>query len=58
MYFLTILFIFMVAYGVCSTAILTPQKRSWQMFVDVIFRPYYNIYGELFIDRDPENGKW
>ena len=28
------------------------------MFIDVIFRPYYNIYGELFIDRDPENGKW
>ncbi|XP_066935830.1 transient receptor potential cation channel subfamily M member-like 2 [Clytia hemisphaerica] len=57
MYFLTILFVFMVAYGVCSTAILVPQKASWKMFIDVIFHPYYNIYGELFIDRDPEDSQ-
>ncbi|XP_066912898.1 transient receptor potential cation channel subfamily M member-like 2 isoform X3 [Clytia hemisphaerica] len=57
MYFLTILFVFMVAYGVCSTAILVPQKASWKMFIDVIFHPYYNIYGELFIDRDPEGSQ-
>lgn len=49
MYFLTILFVFLCAYGVSVAAILKPQTPSWKMLVDVIFHPYYNIYGELFL---------
>ena len=52
MKFLTILFIFTIAHGVCFTAILKPQSRSWNMLRDVVFHPYYNIYGELFFDDE------
>ncbi|XP_057292178.1 transient receptor potential cation channel subfamily M member 3-like isoform X1 [Hydractinia symbiolongicarpus] len=55
MYFLVILFVFLLAYGVATKAILQPQAAGWHMLRDIFFHPYYNIYGELFIDRDPEN---
>lgn len=57
MYFLVILFVFLLAYGVATKAILQPQAAGWHMLRDIFFHPYYNIYGELFIDRDPENSK-
>jgi len=50
MKFLAILFVFTLAHGVCFTAIMSPQLRSWKMLTDVIFHPYYNIYGELFFE--------
>ena len=43
----------MLAYGVSVISILKPQGSGLDMLVDVIFHPYFNIYGELFIDRDP-----
>lgn len=57
MYFLIILFVFLVAHGVAMTAILIPGPPSMQMLVYSLFHPYFNIYGELFIDRDPADGK-
>ncbi|XP_012554388.2 transient receptor potential cation channel subfamily M member 1 isoform X1 [Hydra vulgaris] len=53
--FLLILFVFLVAYGVSSAAILTPQTGGPKMIIDAMFHPYFNIYGELFIDRDPSD---
>ena len=46
----------MLAYGVSTGAILKPRKASWTMLADIFFHPYFIIYGELFIDRDEEEG--
>ena len=54
--FLLILFVFLVAYGVSAASILKPQVGDPKMILDAIFHPYFNIYGELFVDRDPSNG--
>ena len=56
MNFLSILVIVLFAYGVAVTSILKPQSSGWDMLKDVIFHPYFNIYGELFVDRD-KSGK-
>ena len=50
--FLFILVTVLLAYGVAVTSILKPQSSGWNMLKDVIFHPYFNIYGELFVDRD------
>ncbi|XP_047126597.1 transient receptor potential cation channel subfamily M member 3 isoform X2 [Hydra vulgaris] len=56
-YFLVILFVFLLAFGISTASILTPQDSEKHMFVQSIFRPYFNIYGELFIDRDAQTNK-
>ena len=50
--FLSILVIVLFAYGVAVISILKPQSSGWNMLKDVIFHPYFNIYGELFVNRD------
>ena len=50
MKFLAILFVFALAHGVCFNAILRPQEISWNMLRDIVFQPYFNIYGELFFE--------
>ena len=55
--FLIILFIFLLSYGIAFTAILQPGAPSGvRMLVQPLFKPYFNIYGEYFIDA-PEDGK-
>jgi len=56
LYFMSILAVFLVAYGVLTTAILTPRATSYLMLRDAIFHPYFNIYGELFVERDESAG--
>ena len=56
LYFITILLVFLVAYGVATNAILKPRKGSWSMLSDIFWHPYFNIFGELFVD-DPDKGK-
>ncbi|XP_048577809.1 transient receptor potential cation channel subfamily M member 7 isoform X2 [Nematostella vectensis] len=52
-YFLLIMVIFLLAYGVAQQAILFPnQPPSWAIISHIFFRPYFQIYGELFI-TDP-----
>ncbi|XP_047126609.2 transient receptor potential cation channel subfamily M member 1 isoform X2 [Hydra vulgaris] len=54
--FLLILFVFLVAYGISTASILVPQDAGFDMIINVFFHPYFNIYGELFVDRDPGDG--
>ena len=56
LYFITILLVFLVAYGVATNAILKPRKGNWSMLTDIFWHSYFNIYGELFVD-DPDKGK-
>ena len=54
LYFITILIVFMVAYGVATNNLLRPQKTNASKFIDIFFYPYFNIHGELFIENDAE----
>nr|XP_047126615.1 transient receptor potential cation channel subfamily M member 3 [Hydra vulgaris] len=51
--FMLILFVFLVAYGISAASILVPQDAGFDMIINAFFHPYFNIYGELFVDRDP-----
>ena len=46
-----ILGIFILSFGVAFQAILNPaQPVSADVLVDVLWRPYWQMFGELFID--------
>ncbi|XP_041465678.1 transient receptor potential cation channel subfamily M member 3-like isoform X1 [Lytechinus variegatus] len=50
--FIVILFVFLVSYGVASNALMSPMKIwDWNVLRDIIYIPYWQIYGELFIDE-------
>nr|XP_006816420.1 PREDICTED: transient receptor potential cation channel subfamily M member 3-like [Saccoglossus kowalevskii] len=56
MLFLVILLVFLISYGVASQALLYPNRRTayWGIFRDVVYMPYFQIYGELFLEElDP-----
>lgn len=41
----------MLAYGVASQALRYPnQQLDWALLKNVIYQPYWNIYGELFLE--------
>ncbi|RDD38223.1 Transient receptor potential cation channel trpm [Trichoplax sp. H2] len=50
--FLIILFVFLVAFGVSTQAMLNPVPE-WNsvVFKNIFYVPYYRIYGELFLDE-------
>lgn len=53
LYFLLIMVVFLLAYGVAQQAILFPYEQgSWGLISKIFFRPYFQTYGELFI-TDP-----
>lgn len=55
LYFLLIMVIFLLAYGVAQQAILYPNETaSWSMVSRVFFRPYFQVYGELFFVDAPD----
>ena len=57
LYFLLIMVVFLLAYGVAQQAILYPNEvASWSMVSRVFFRPYFQVYGELFVDA-PDTSK-
>lgn len=58
MYFLLIMVVFFLAYGIAQQAILFPQLKlpSWSMVSQVFFRPYFQAHGELFMEA-PDNSK-
>ena len=56
-YFLLIVVVFLMAYGVAQQSILFPQEAgSWELVPKVFFRPYFQIYGELFIEDNVYSG--
>ena len=49
--FLLVLAVFIVSFGVAFQAILHPnQAPSWTTLGDVLWRPYWQMFGELFLD--------
>ena len=56
-YFLLIMVVFLMAYGVAQQGILFSQETgSWGLISKVFFRPYFQVYGELFIEDNVYNG--
>ena len=51
-FFIAILCVFLVAYGVASQAILYPNATSFQeVITGVFFKAYFQMYGELFLEE-------
>ncbi|XP_052254943.1 transient receptor potential cation channel subfamily M member-like 2 [Dreissena polymorpha] len=52
MYFLIILAVFMVSYAIASHSVLYPvSPPTWDTVRQVLRRPYWHLYGELFLDE-------
>lgn len=59
MNFMSIVLVFMLAYGVGRDVILNPDTdRSFSTFVGRLFVPYFQMYGELFIEYPQESSKF
>ncbi|XP_063716344.1 transient receptor potential cation channel subfamily M member-like 2 isoform X3 [Symsagittifera roscoffensis] len=51
-FFLFILFVFLVSYGVALQAIMFPNETSWKKIIQGIFYyPYWQMFGELFLEE-------
>lgn len=49
--FILILSVFIISFGVAFQALLDPNKPpSWDLLVDILWRSYWQMYGELLID--------
>ncbi|XP_077298276.1 transient receptor potential cation channel, subfamily M isoform X2 [Arctopsyche grandis] len=70
-YFVVLLLVVLMSFGVCRQAILFPNsKASWRLIREVFYQPYFMLYGEVFADdidppcdTDPglepcETGRW
>ncbi|EGD73753.1 nudix-type domain-containing protein 9 isoform b [Salpingoeca rosetta] len=49
--FIFLLIIFLIGYGIAAQSLLFPDEPfSSQTVINVLFKPYFQIYGELFLD--------
>ncbi|XP_072021681.1 transient receptor potential cation channel subfamily M member 5-like [Amphiura filiformis] len=49
--FMGILVIVLIGYGVAAQAVLYPQVTDpLTVFIEILYRPYFQIYGELFLE--------
>lgn len=57
-YFVVLLLVVLMSFGVCRQAILYPDNEpSWKVIKEVFYQPYFMLYGEVFAsDIDPECG--
>ncbi|CAH1123867.1 unnamed protein product [Ceutorhynchus assimilis] len=57
-YFVVLLLIVLMSFGVCRQAILNPNATPhWKIARDVFLEPYFMLYGEVYADKiDPECG--
>ena len=45
--------VFLLAYGVARRTLLEPNTPfSWKSVAEIFFVPYFQVYGELFIEKD------
>jgi len=52
-YFLFIMAVFLLAYGVARQTLLEPNTPfKWNSVAEIFFVPYFQVYGELFIEKD------
>ena len=57
-YFLFVMVIFFIAYGVGRQAILEPQAQaSWRALRDMSYIPFLQIFGELQVEKFEGKGK-
>ena len=50
--FLLLLFVFLIPLGIASNALLFPYRDpDYFTFVSSFFRPYFQTYGELYLDE-------
>lgn len=56
----TILFVILMSFGIVRQSILVQdQTWSWQLLQNVVYKPYFMLYGELYaehIDDCGDNG--
>lgn len=54
-YFVVLLLVVLMSFGVSRQSILFPNKEAdWKLVRDVYFQPYFMLYGEVFADEiDP-----
>uniref|UniRef100_A0A665X7L0 Transient receptor potential cation channel, subfamily M, member 3 n=1 Tax=Echeneis naucrates TaxID=173247 RepID=A0A665X7L0_ECHNA len=59
MYFVIIMLVVLMSFGVARQAILNPNEDpSWMLARNIFFMPYWMIYGEVFADEiDPPCGQ-
>ena len=51
LFFISILIVFILAYGVVAQALRYPNsKADWVLLKDVVYMPYWQMYGELFLE--------
>lgn len=54
-YFIVILVVFMLAYAVAAQALQYPDRSFyWGIFGDIIYYPYWQLYGELNLEQSIE----
>lgn len=47
-YFVVLLLVVLMSFGVCRQSILNPnEEASWQLAKKVVFQPYFMLYGEV-----------
>ena len=52
MRYMPIMLVFLLGYGVAIQAILYPIREPyWMIFRDIVYYPYWQIYGELFLEE-------
>ena len=57
-YFLMVFAVFVVAYGLGRYVILNPdENRSISTVVGILMVPYFQLFGELFLDYPKDNRK-
>ncbi|NXO66546.1 TRPM3 protein, partial [Phainopepla nitens] len=59
MYFVIIMLVVLMSFGVARQAILFPNEEpSWKLAKNIFYMPYWMIYGEVFADQiDPPCGQ-
>ena len=50
-YFVVILIVFIICYGVASQVVMYPHQQLGQAVRGVLDNPYWQLYGELFLDH-------
>jgi transient receptor potential cation channel subfamily M protein 3 len=58
-YFVVLLAVVLMSFGVCRQAILFPdQEPNWRLAREIYYQPYFMLYGEVFADDiDPPCGE-
>lgn len=52
-FFIALYALFLISFGIMYQAILFPNSTSspWQLIKDVVYLPYWQVYGELNLEQ-------